>query len=270
MGVRRAQQNYRTACRNAGIHCIRIVDRGVASSGRAGGAFAAPGAFLGLFHGDFDEAAGRTHEFVNAVLSTSNTPDRKSFPYVSWDSWSYETGIDEQSLRRNAEMAVALGVELFVVDLGWARSIGDWYADPQKFPSGLAALSEYVHSLGMKFGLHFALAEADPQSPVLQSNPDWAATESNNYFGAASLCLAHQPAKEWVIGQAIRMIDEYGVDWILQDGENMVKTCTKSSHTHDPADSNYSNAVNGLNAVVAAIQKAVPTSSGRIAKTAAT
>jgi len=30
----------------------------------------------------------------------------------------------------------------------------------------------------------------------------------------------------------------------------MVKECTKSSHTHDPLDSNYSNAVGGLNYVV--------------------
>ena len=54
------------------------------------------------------------------------------------------------------------------------------------------------------------------------------------------------------------MIDEYHLDWILQDGENMVKECTKTTHTHDPADSNYANAVDGLNAVVPAIQEARP------------
>src|SRR5438105_1697832 len=38
----------------------------------------------------------------------------------------------------------------------------------------------------------------------------------------------------------------------------MVKQCTRTSHTHDPADSNYANAVDGINAVVAAIQAARP------------
>jgi hypothetical protein len=38
----------------------------------------------------------------------------------------------------------------------------------------------------------------------------------------------------------------------------MVKQCTKTSHTHDPADSNYANAVNGINAVVSRIQAARP------------
>lgn len=219
--------------------------------------FAMPSAFLGLFHGDFDEAGYRTQRFVEAVLAKP-APDGKSFPYVSWDSWGYQDQINEQTLRRNADVAASLGVEVFIVDLGWARSIGDLYANPDKFPSGLAALSDYVHALGMKFGLHFALTEVDPASPVLQANPDWTSTEDDEYHGAVSLCLSNQPARDWLIQQGIRMIDDYGVDWIVQDGENMVKQCTKTTHTHDPADSNYSNAVDGLNAVVSAIQAARP------------
>ena len=219
--------------------------------------FTLPSAFVGLFHGDFDEAGYRTQRFVEAVLAKP-APGVKTFPYVSWDSWGYYDGIDEQTLRRNADAAAALGVELYIVDLGWARSIGDWYANSDKFPSGLSALSDYVHALGMKFGLHFALTEADPASPVLQAHPDWTSTETDNYHSAVSLCLSNQPTRDWLVQQAIRMIDDYGVDWILQDGENMVKQCTKTTHTHDPADSNYSNAVDGLNAVVSAIQAARP------------
>ena len=219
--------------------------------------FQVPDTFIGLFHGDWDEAGYRTQRFVESVLAKP-APDSKTFPYVSWDSWAYQDKIDEQTLRRNADVAADLGVQLFIVDLGWARAIGDWYADPAKFPNGLGALSDYVHSLGMKFGLHFALAEADPSSPVLQANPDWTATDGSNYFGAASLCLSNQPTQDWLIQQGIRMIDDYHVDWILQDGQNMVKQCTKTTHTHDPADSNYANAVQGINAVVSAIQQARP------------
>lgn len=218
--------------------------------------FLIPGAFLGLFAGDWDEAAYLTQRFTEAVLAKP-LPD-EDFPWVAWDSWKYLTNLNEVTLRRNAQLAASLGVELFIVDLGWARAIGDWRADPRKFPSGMRALSDYVHSLGMKFGLHFALAEAAADSPVLRANPDWTSSESYGYFGALSLCLSHQPVKQWIIQQAVRMIDDYNVDWILQDGENMVKRCTKTTHTHDPLDSNYSNAVEGLNAVVAEIQRRRP------------
>ena len=222
-----------------------------------GGDFQTPYAFLGLFHGDWDEAGYRTQRFSEAVLAKP-PPNAKSFPYVSWDSWAYEEQIDEQTLIRNADVAASLGVELFVVDLGWARAIGDWYADPAKFPNGLSAVSDYVHSLGMKFGLHFALTEADAASPVLQANPDWTSTENDGYFGAMSLCLSNRPTRDWLVQEGIRIIDQYHVDWILQDGQNMVKQCTKTTHTHDPNDSNYANAVDGLNAVVEAIQAARP------------
>jgi hypothetical protein len=93
---------------------------------------------------------------------------------------------------------------------------------------------------------------------VLQANPDWTSSEQDGYFGASSLCLSNQPARDWLIQQAIRMIDDYSVDWILQDGANMVKQCTKTTHTHDPADSNYSNSVDGLNYVIAQVQAARP------------
>jgi alpha-galactosidase len=115
-----------------------------------------------------------------------------------------------------------------------------------------------VHFLGMKFGLHFAFAEAAATAPVLRQHPDWTSSEDYGYFEADSLCLSHQPVRDWIIEEANRMIDEYRVDWILQDGENMVKRCTKSTHTHDPQDSNYANAVDGLNYVVNAVQRAHP------------
>lgn len=218
--------------------------------------FVTPHGFIGLFHGDFDEAGYRTQTFVESVLAKP-MPD-PSFPYVAWDSWAYGSAIDEPTLLQSAMTASNLGVELFIVDLGWSRAIGDWYEDPVKFPHGLAAVSDYVHSMGMKFGLHFALAEADPNSPVLQANPDWTSSESDGYFGASSLCLSNQDTQAWVIQQALHIIDDYRVDWILQDGENMVKTCTKTTHTHDPNDSNYANSVQGINAVVSAIQTARP------------
>ena len=218
--------------------------------------FRVPNTFVGLFHGDWDEAGYRTQRFVEAVLA--KPAPESTFPYVSWDSWGYQDKINETILKSNADRAAAMGVQLFIVDLGWARGIGDWYADPAKFPNGLGAVADYVHSLGMKFGLHFALAEADPNSGVLQSNPDWTATDPNSYFGAQGLCLSHKPVQDWIVQQAIRMIDDYHVDWILQDGQNMVKQCTKITHTHDPADSNYSNSVQGINAVVSAIQAARP------------
>ncbi|MBI4907151.1 MAG: alpha-galactosidase [Acidobacteria bacterium] len=208
----------------------------------AGGDHTLPPAFFGLFRGDWEEAGYQTQRYVESAIAVPS-PDEQ-FPYVVWDSWDYDLAINEDLLRRNADIAARLGIELFVVDLGWARSIGDWYEDPKKFPSGLRALSNYVHSLGMKFGLHFAFAEAHQDSPILRENPDWRSSQNYHYFGADSLCLGHRPVRDWLLSQTLRLIDDYRLDWILQDGENMVKFCNKETHTHGPEDSNISGAEN--------------------------
>ncbi len=240
-----AESSVRTSAALAGIyHAVGV-----------GQSLALPAGFIGLFTGDWDQAASGTQKFMEAVLAY---PMPSNFPYVGWDSYGYGTAVNETILRANADAAASLGIELFTVDLGWAEQIGDWVADPVKFPSGLRALSDYVHSKGMKFGLHFALAEAMATAPVLQQNPDWTSSESYNYHGALSLCLSNQATRDWLIQQAIQMIDNYNVDWILQDGQNMVKKCTKTTHTHNPRDSNYSNAVDGINYVVSEIQRQRP------------
>jgi alpha-galactosidase len=187
-------------------------------------------------------------------------PDNDRFPYVMYDTWGYGTDIDEATTRSAARAAADAGAEVFILDFGWARNIGDWYPDPEKFPHGLAPVSEYVHSLGMKFGLHLPFLEAAADSPVMREHPDWEAVDFDRipYFGATSLCPSHKPARDWIISEIIRIVREYDVDWLTQDGENMVKFCLSASHTHAAGDSNYSNAVDGLDVILQQVQAQIP------------
>jgi len=225
-----------------------------------GDTFRIPDAFIGVFHGDWDEAGFRTQRFAENVLARP-APDPDKFPYVMFDTWGYDTAIDAATAYAAATRAASVGAEVFILDFGWARQIGDWHPDPKKFPDGLKPLSDYVHSLGMKFGLHLPLLEADADSPVLQEHPDWEAVNTTShalYFGATSLCPSHKPARDWIISEVLRVIQEYGVDWVTQDGENMIKICESASHTHAEGDSNYSNSVDGLDRILDAVQSAMP------------
>ncbi|MCX6614950.1 MAG: alpha-galactosidase [Acidobacteria bacterium] len=217
---------------------------------------AVPASFTGLFEGDWDEGSYRTHRYVEGVLAAP--PPDANFPYFMFDSWGYRQDIDEATMRRAAEIAAQVGVEVFIVDLGWARHIGDWVEDRAKFPSGLRALSDYVHSLGMKFGLHFVPVEAADESPVLQENPDWTSTWDSGYFNAHSICISNQPAQQWLQQAALSVVQVYNPDWFVQDAENLVKECTKDTHTHDPANSNWDNAVNGLDLFMKFMRAAAP------------
>jgi alpha-galactosidase len=83
---------------------------------------------------------------------------------MGWNSWAtYELKINEGLIRATADAMVSSGMkgagyEYIIVDAGWKaknRDVdGKLRADPDKFPSGMKALADYVHSRGLKFGLY--------------------------------------------------------------------------------------------------------------------
>ena len=76
----------------------------------------------------------------------------------------------------NELLTCQVRLEVTVLDLGWAVQIGEWRADPLKFPRGLAPIADRAHELGLKFGLHIPLGQAHTSSPVARQNPDWLIT----------------------------------------------------------------------------------------------
>ena len=96
---------------------------------------------------------------------------------------TYETlymDVNERNVMELADQAADLGMELIVVDDGWFgrrdwddTSIGDWKAHPDKFPHGLKPVSDYVHGLGLKFGLWFEPEMVNADSDLFREHPDW-------------------------------------------------------------------------------------------------
>jgi len=84
-------------------------------------------------------------------------------PPMGWNSWNtFRLKINEELVRGVADMFVdrgfrAAGYEYIVIDDGWQidrDAEGNILADRQKFPSGIKALADYVHSKGLKFGIY--------------------------------------------------------------------------------------------------------------------
>ncbi|TDP02374.1 glycoside hydrolase family 27 protein [Flavobacterium sp. 245] len=85
-------------------------------------------------------------------------------PPMGWNSWNtFATNIDEKLVKETADIMVssglaASGYNYIVLDDGWMTrerdANGDLVPDPAKFPNGMKALIDYVHSKGLKFGLY--------------------------------------------------------------------------------------------------------------------
>ncbi|MEN1986374.1 glycoside hydrolase family 27 protein [Paenibacillus hubeiensis] len=85
-------------------------------------------------------------------------------PALGWNSWNTFTwDINEQLIRDVADVFVsegylAAGYEYIVIDDCWSLkerdADGSLVADPEKFPSGMKALADYIHDKGLKFGMY--------------------------------------------------------------------------------------------------------------------
>lgn len=85
-------------------------------------------------------------------------------PPMGWNSWNtFGKDIDETLIFQIADTMVekgylAAGYEYLVIDDCWALKErdenGDLVPDPEKFPHGMKAVADYVHSKGLRFGMY--------------------------------------------------------------------------------------------------------------------
>ena len=85
-------------------------------------------------------------------------------PQMGWNSWNkFATNISEQMVKETADALVSTGLKdagyiYLVLDDGWMAmerdEQGNLVPHPEKFPNGIKAVADYVHSKGLKFGLY--------------------------------------------------------------------------------------------------------------------
>jgi alpha-galactosidase len=84
-------------------------------------------------------------------------------PPMGWNSWNrFACDINEDLIKETARAIVDRGLKdagyIYVnIDDCWhgeRDSLGFITADPVRFPSGIKALADYIHSLGLKFGIY--------------------------------------------------------------------------------------------------------------------
>ncbi|MGB4206140.1 MAG: glycoside hydrolase family 27 protein [Bacteroidales bacterium] len=112
--------------------------------------------------------------FTGVIFWTSAQPVLSSWdslaltPPMGWNSWnSFEYQVSETIIMEIADAMVANGMrdagyEYIIIDDFWVggrdrRNV--LFPDPERFPSGIKKLSDYVHSKGLKLGIYSDAAE---------------------------------------------------------------------------------------------------------------
>jgi alpha-galactosidase len=184
-----------------------------------------------------------------AAQNISDTPPAVT-PPMGWNSWdSYGLTIEESEYKANVDWMAAhlkqYGWNYAVVDEGWflqnpenegkpgleftLDSRGRYIPAPNRFPSapsseGFRPLADYVHSLGLKFGIHILRGisrEAVARNLPIADSP-YHAADAADVSDTCSWNRDNYGVKENEAGQAYydslaKLYDDWGVDFLKVD-----------------------------------------------------
>jgi len=148
---------------------------------------------------------------------------------VIYNSWyPYLFDVREDNCLGLIDKCADLGVELFVIDDGWmpkrvddTAGLGDWIADPARFPNGLEAIADACHAKGMLFGLWVEPEMVNPDSDLYREHPDWVihdpTRERTLQRNQLVLNLARDDVRDWAIEWLDRVVETYKLDYLKWD-----------------------------------------------------
>jgi len=96
--------------------------------------------------------------------------------FTRFGGWLNECNEENQiSLIKSLE---PLNVESVIVDAGWfvggwPEGAGNWDADPEKYPNGMATVAKAADECGMKYGLWFELERVVKNTDLEKNHPEW-------------------------------------------------------------------------------------------------
>jgi alpha-galactosidase len=142
----------------------------------------------------------------NSVTQTPATTDAgvkdnlALTPPMGWNSWNpFGKNVSEKVIRETADAMVSSGLKdagftYIVIDDYWQGTrdtvTGILNFNPERFPSGIKALADYVHSKGLKFGI---------------------------YSDAGTMTCGDQPASFGYEANDAKMFAEWGIDYLKYD-----------------------------------------------------
>lgn len=248
----------------SGRVCLTLAREGATLSGKAGlnpqpgpaythvaagDSFKTPTIFLGAFAGGSDAAGNILRHWVSQFLLNLADHAWKEYPLLVNNTWSSGMSINEDRARGMIDDAARLGFEMFHLDAGWFRGVGDWYSHPVKFPHGVEAVADYAHQHGLKFGLwvDWTQAGTDTEPGALNVHDpnvrDWLTRDVGQdwkpeEFKGVTVDIGAPPARAWSARELERLVSSYHLDMLEHDGYLVAEGCLRSDHPHvacDPA-----------------------------------
>ncbi len=182
--------------------------------------------YSGLFSAaGFGGASRAWHEHLRRHVMPTPEEDAPVL-FNSWEAVFFD--VSEEKQRPLLELAARIGCEQFVVDDGWFgkrvtdnAGLGDWWPNPDRFPTGLGPLIDAVHETGMKFGIWVEPEMVNPDSDLYRAHPDWvlhqAGRERTQLRTQLVLDYGRPEVAEWAFGRLHELLRDNDIDYLKWD-----------------------------------------------------
>lgn len=189
--------------------------------------FTAPQVALCYSAAGAGQASREYHDFFrNRVINPAFAHAKRPVVLNNWEATYFD--VNEEKLFAIIDEAASLGADTFVLDDGWfARrnadncSLGDWYANLDKFPGGLKGIIDKCKSVGLEFGLWLEPEMVSEDSDLYRAHPDFAiakrGTEPCRSRNQLVLDLTKREVVDYLVGVISRLLAENDISYIKWD-----------------------------------------------------
>lgn len=209
---------------------------------KPGESFYTPQSVLCYSANGFEELSHEYHRvYLNNLMRSKYAHENRPILINSWETTFCD--FNEEKLISIAEQAKALGIEMFVLDDGWFgkrndehSSLGDWYANREKLPTGIDGLAYKINKIGMKFGLWFEPEMVSPDSDLYRAHPDWCVrvAEREPLEGRYQLVLdlTRDDVCEYVINAVNSVLQSADISYVKWDFNRQMTDMPYKGYNH--------------------------------------
>lgn len=167
------------------------------------------------------------HSFIREKITPVSFKNKPRPTYINtWESSYFK--VNQAEVLNLADKAVSIGLEMVVLDDGWfegrtddTSSLGDWYADANRFPDGIQDLAIKIKNKGLKFGIWVEPEMINTRSELYKNHPDWVlkAPESISSLGRNQLVLdfCNNDVVNYIFDKLDSLLSEGNIDYVKWD-----------------------------------------------------
>ncbi|NLZ62261.1 MAG: hypothetical protein GX902_00500 [Lentisphaerae bacterium] len=187
-----------------------------------GESFEAPEILLQLLPGrEVESGTAELHRYLLEHLAPAVPP----LPVV-YNTWlDRMTTLEVPRLRQQLAAARAIGCEVFVVDAGWFRCLGDWRELENKaFQGQMSQFADEVRAAGLRFGIWLDGEAFSALAPVIQEHPEYFVSSNPNATGLLGgnyrIDAASPAGRDYLFALLSGLIQKYNLGYLKFDMNN--------------------------------------------------